>query len=133
MSWDQDYNVPSVEDLFEQLTGKTASQLLHAELERQGIFVRDLKDIVLDEGFETIIGTKVTLTDGRVFVPKLVERFSENGNHGIDSYQYFTEDVTPNISYTGSDFSAEGIDETAVAEFEIEEEYVENDGCGCGD
>src|SRR6185437_1780393 len=126
MSWSQDYSVPSVETLFEQLTGKTARQLLHEELERQGKFVKTFEEVVLDDGlYDTIKWTKVTLTDVRVFVPKLIERFSENGNYGLDVYQYFLEEENPQISYTGMDHAEEGADETVVSEVEIPEEYVD--------
>ncbi len=131
MSWDQDYIVPSIDDLLEQLTGKRTYQLLEQELNRQGIKIVHVEEVLLDDGFmQDVIGYKVELSDGRVFVPKLVERFSENGNHGIDSYQYFTEDETPNVSHTGLDHAAEGADETVVAGFETTED---DDGCGCGD
>lgn len=116
MSWSQDYSVPSVETLFEQLTGKSARQLLHEELERQGKFVKKFEEVILDDGiYDTIKGTKVTLTDGRVFVPKLVERFSENGNYGLDVYQYFLEEENPQVSYTGMDHAEEGADQTVVS------------------
>jgi hypothetical protein len=116
MSWSQDYSVPSVETLFEQLTGKTARQLLHEELERQGKFVKTFEEVVLDDGlYDTIKGTRVTLTDGRIFVPKLIERFCENGNYGLDVYQYFLEEENPQISYTGMDTAEEGMDRTVYS------------------
>jgi len=119
MSWSQDYHVPSILDLFEQLTGKTAQQLLHEELERQGTFVKTFDDVVLDDGlYEEIHGTKVTLTDGRVFIPKLIERFTENGNYGLDTYQYFLEEENPQISYTGTDYAEEDADQTVISDID---------------
>lgn len=108
MSWDQDYLVPSYLDLLLQLTGKSRIDFikyLETDLHnRLGLEVESQEEVVLAEGmFDNVKGVKVTLTDGRVFIPKLVESFTENGNHGIDTYQYFLEDETPNVSHTNVD------------------------------
>jgi hypothetical protein len=110
MSWDQDYSVPSVEDLLEKLTGFTGLELLEEELKCQGVLITKEETIVLDDGdfFGPVMGTKITLSDGRVFVPKLVERFTENGNHGIDTYEYVLESETPVVQHTSNDIDKEG-------------------------
>jgi|SRR6185295_11133668 len=111
MSWSQDYQVPSYLELLISLTGKHPEELLEAELAKQGITVVKKEQILLDEGmFSDIFGDKVTLSDGRVFEPKLVERLCENGNYGLDTYQYFLEGETPNVSHTSVDHAGEGED-----------------------
>ncbi len=111
MSWDQDYCVPSYLELLIQLTGKHPEPLLEAELAKTGITIVKRESIVLDDGFfSDVTGEKVTLSDGRVFVPKLAERFSENGNHGIDSYEYFLEHETPQVRTITADTSHPDID-----------------------
>jgi hypothetical protein len=67
--------------------------------------------IQLDDGVE---GEKVTLSDGRVFTPKLVERFSENGNHGIDVYRYCLDSETPTVMNIGLDTSDPDVDSYTV-------------------
>lgn len=121
MSWSQDYNVPSYLDLLLQLTDKDAHcfiEYLEADLhDRLGITVVNKEQVLLDEGyFQDVKGHKITLSDGRVFIPKLIERFTENGNYGVDTYQYFPEGETPNVSVTGVDYAEEGADKTVVSD-----------------
>src|ERR1019366_5549044 len=47
------------------------------------------------------------------FIPKLTQRFNENGNHGIDFYEYCLEDENPEVVYVGLD-RAEEEDETPL-------------------
>jgi|SRR5665213_260126 len=144
MSWDQEYSVPSLINLLEQLTGKTSEQLLLAELNSSGVSIVNREEVLLSDGFMfDVMGTKVTLSDGRVFVPKLVEQFNENGNHGVDVYEYHLQDHIPDVHYIGIDTS-ETPDFIGEVEYDsdglpIEEdldlgELNSNDGgdCGCG-
>ena|SRR5665213_1103825 len=145
MSWDQEYSVPSLINLLEQLTGKTSEQLLLAELNSSGVSIVNREEVLLSDGFMfDVMGIKVTLSDGRVFVPKLVEQFNENGNHGVDVYEYHLQDHIPDVRYVGVDTS-ESPDYTATTEVEydsdglpIEEDLdlgeltCGDDGCGCG-
>lgn len=115
MSWSQDYSVPSYIELLISLTGKRPEELLEAELAKQGLTIVNRECILLDEGmFSDIFGDRVTLSDGRIFEPKLIERLTENGNYGLDTYQYFPADEKPNVSYTGMDYAEEGADRTVV-------------------
>lgn len=121
MSWDQAYSVPSYLELLVKLTGKHPEELLEAELQKQGIRVSDTEEVLLDEGmYQDVKGLKVTLSDGRVFVPKLVEQYTENGNYGCDTYDWVLEDETPEVRYINGD------EELAEEVGEIPEEY-END------
>ncbi len=116
MSWSQDYSVPSYMELLISLTGKHPEQLLEAELAKQGITVVNKETIILDDGmFDTIKGERITLSDGRVFEPKLAQRLTENGNYGLDTYEYFLQEETPNVSYTGIDHATDDGDETVVS------------------
>lgn len=124
MSWDQTYNVPSVESLLERLTGKTTLELLKQEALMQGFRVIQMEDVLLDEGmYEDIKGKKVYLGDGRVFVPKLVEIFTSDGNYGCDTYEYVLEGETPEVKITGDD----GNDEHPLES----DGELESEGSGC--
>lgn len=126
MSWDQEYSVPSIENLFEQLTKQKGLTLLEKELNNQGIRVIDIDEITLDDGmYQTVKGLKVRLSDGRVFVPKLVEKFEENGNHGIDIYEYVLENETPEVKYVDADTTNPDIDV-----FTVPDEYGEAEADG---
>lgn len=109
MGWTQDYHVESVEDLLERLTGKTALQLLKEEVERQGLKILKTEEILLDEDIYSgdIRGEIVHLSDGRVFVPKLTERFTSNGNYGSDSYRYVLQDETPEVKFVNEEENVE--------------------------
>ena len=77
-----------------QLIGKSAEELARVEAERQGIKIAKVEQIVLDsdafiEGGE-LRGEKVTLEDGRVYVPKLVRTFMGD-DYGHDTYEYRLE------------------------------------------
>lgn len=132
MSWSQDYRVPSLMELLESLTGKDSLTLLEKALALQGIEIVKTEDVLLDDGdaYGPVMGKRVQLSDGRVFVPKLVERFSEDGNHGIDTYQYFLEGETPKISYTGSDSAEPGTDETVIYEHCCDVVDISDGPCG---
>jgi hypothetical protein len=106
MSWDQSYSVPSFQELLEKLAGVSGTQLLIDHLEAKGLRIVDLEDITLDDGyFQEVKGSKVRLSDGRVFVPKLVERYTENGNYGLDTYAWFLIGETPEVQHVDGDRS----------------------------
>lgn len=131
MSWSQDYNVPGLMSLLIDLTHKHPEELLLAELAKQGITVINREKVLLDEGlYQEIYGEKITLSDGRVFVPKLIERFTENGNYGLDTYQYFLEEENPQVSYTGMDHAEEDADETVVYEHSCDVVDILDGPCG---
>ena len=135
MSWSQDYLVPSYLDLLLQLTEKSRHdfiEYLEADLRnRLGVSVLKQEEVLLDEGYiQDVKGLRVTLSDGRVFVPKLIERFTENGNYGVDTYQYFPEEETPIVSHTGADTAESGTDETVVYEHSCDVVYMSDGPCG---
>jgi len=134
MSWSQDYSVPSLESLLEQLTKKKTIDLLSDELTRQGAGIKQLDNVVLDDNdtYGPIHGTKVTLTDGRVFIPKLKDRLEENDNHGLDVYEYFLENETPTVTRINADTSNQDIDTYTIDE---ENDIPTTGGCdqyNCG-
>ena len=153
MSWDQDYSVPSYLDLLVKLTGKNLEELLmrltsknpekllEQELEKQGLKVVNTEEVVLDNGyFQVVHGLKVTLSDGRVFVPKLVQRHTANGNYGCDYYEYVLENENPEIRHTDADDEIgdpqiePGLDDPDHDGWSNEGGYggCDGDGCGCG-
>jgi hypothetical protein len=89
MSWDQNYDIPTYDMLIERLTGKTSTRLLEEELERQGLIVKEVEQVLLAEGYvQDAGGLKVTFSDGRVYIPKLIERHTADGNWGKDVYDW---------------------------------------------
>jgi hypothetical protein len=153
MSWDQEYHVQSYLELLIKLTGKHPEELLEkCLLDGPHPYVASKEEVVLDDGFYgPIKGIKVTLSDGTVWIPKLTQKFEENGNHGIDIYEYVLEQENPQIQYIGLDPAEEGTDETVTAEqdpctgdhchcdsdrFCTPDCYIgqcNDGGCGCGD
>jgi len=105
MSWDQNYNVPHIENLLEWLIGESTLDILKKELYNcQGAYIVKEEQITLDDGFyQTVTGYKITLSDGRVFVPKLVKSETANGNWGRDTYEYMLESETPKVEYISHD------------------------------
>jgi hypothetical protein len=88
MGWDQNYSFPTVQDLLEDLTGKTALELLKKELKRtKKITVAKVEGVVID-GFCGAKVPQVRLSNGKVFEPALVEKYTSNGNYGLDTYKF---------------------------------------------
>lgn len=133
MSWSQDYSVPSYQELLLKLTEKTPESLteyLEADLrDRLGISIANTESILVTEGyFEDVRGLRVTLSDGRVFVPKLVETYTEHGNYGRDTYDWVLEGETPEVKHVDGDLEY-------AEEVENEQELYGgcgDEGCGCG-
>ena len=101
MSFNQEYSIPSIQELLEQLAKKTAVQLLEQHLkDTQGLSIVSMEEVEIADGFMSdVIGQKVTLSDGRVFVPKHVQTFIENDNHGVDVFQYVLENENPTVKH----------------------------------
>ena len=90
MSWEQNYVVPSVESLMEKLVGRPSMQLLTEALAKQGILVKSVFKIKLQEddyGMD-VEGYRVELSNGKVYIPKLVKQYTANGNYGCDYYEW---------------------------------------------
>ena len=127
MSWDQQYSVESYLELLIELTGKHPEEVLEHYLLLQKLSVTKKEEVVLDDGFfGPVKGTKITLSDGRVFVPKLTQKFNENGNHGIDYYEYCLESETPEVVYIGLDSSDPNVDS-----YTVPEGYGQDEEIGC--
>ena len=104
MSYDQSYDVPSFQELLEKLAGISGTQLLIDHLEGRGIKITNLEDVILTEGmYECVKGVKVRLSDGRVFVPKLVEQYTQDGNYGRDTYAWFLVGDTPEVKHVSQE------------------------------
>jgi len=93
MIWSQNYAVSSFDRLLEMLTGATPTSLLLKELECQGLKVKKIDTIVLDDDDYAgkITGLKVTLSNGAVWVHKLVKQYTANGDYGCDYYEWREE------------------------------------------
>jgi hypothetical protein len=128
MSWDQEYHVQSYMELLIKLTGKHPEELLEKYLlDSSHPHVTNKEEVVLDDGlYGPIMGTRVTLSNDTFLIPKLVERFNENGNHGIDSYEYRLDDgETPEVMNIGLDTSDSEIDM-----YSIQDNHDETDNPG---
>jgi len=106
MSFSMNHSVESEESLLQRLTGKTPKELLLKELEAQGITVVKTEEVTLD--FDDMYwgdtkANKLFLSDGRVFVPKLTERFQSRGNYQMDTYEYVLSTDTPEVIETFED------------------------------
>lgn len=137
MSWSQDYSVQSYLELLVKLTGVHPEEVLEDRLAKDNIHVISKEEIVLDDGmFDDVIGIKVTLSDGRVFVPKLTEQVTEDGNYGLDVYEYHLEGETPDVKRIGVDTSDPNVDvyDVPTGYGETDEADLESDGEGfpCG-
>ena len=127
MSWDQEYHVESYLELLIELTGKHPEEVLEHYLLLQKLSVTKKEEVVLDDGFfGPVKGTKITLSDGRVYIPKLVEKFNENGNHGIDTYKYKLENEPSSVIYIGLDSADHDVDS-----YTVPEGYGQDDEVGC--
>ena len=84
--------MPQVADLLHELMDCSAEELARAEAAKQGIEIARVEDITLDDDpfIGEVTGKKITLSDGRTYVPKLIHRQS-GGNYGIDTYAYRLE------------------------------------------
>ena len=129
MSWDQDYSVPSLQDLFEKLLPHTSAlQLLKEELERNGIKILNMELVTLDDGFhQKVEGMKVTFSDGRVFVPKLAKKYTADGNYGCDIYKYVLESETLEVKHVDNSKYDEQVYIEAVKSFPI---TIDESPCG---
>lgn len=105
MSWSQDYSVPNIVELLESLTGRDSLSLLEKALALQGIGIAKIEDVLLADGdaYGPVMGKRVTLSNGRVYIPKLVEQYTEHGNYGRNTYEYFLEEETPNVQHVDGD------------------------------
>jgi len=106
MSWDQNYSIESLKNLLEKLTGKEANEVLINELKKQGIEIVKSEQTILEEDdmfFGPLKGMKITLSDGRVFEHKLVEKQTSGGNYGNNIYVWKEKNEKVNIEYTDLD------------------------------
>lgn len=93
MGYEQNYVVPSVESLMEKLVGKTALELLRKEFEKNGIKIVKVSTFTLteDDWMGDVHGTRIELSNGKVYIPKLVKQYTANGNYGCDYYEWKEE------------------------------------------
>lgn len=102
MGWTQDFEIPGLASLYEQLTGEKLDidQLIKDKFRSKGLAVQDEKLVLLDDGdmlAEAVCGKEYTIktldcngfeVKRSTYTPKLVKRITEDGNHGIDVYEY---------------------------------------------
>ena len=109
MSFSQSYSIPTVQKLLEKLTGINAVDLLKDYAEKKGIIVENLEeDWSLDESdLFDVLGAKVTLKDGRVFIPKKVKSECWDGNTGLDTYEWKLIDEEVGVEFINHDDECE--------------------------
>jgi hypothetical protein len=93
MGWEQNYVVPSVESLMEKLVGRASFLLLTEALAKQGIEIITISKIKLqeDDYGAGVEGYRIELSNGKVYIPKLVKQYTANGNYGCDYYEWKEE------------------------------------------
>lgn len=92
MSFDQNYQVQSVKDLLLKLMNLDTERAVIAEAKKRGIKIKKIEEIVLDNNpwSGEVLGQRVTLSDGKVYVPKLTMSIIGD-NYGVNIYQYHPE------------------------------------------
>lgn len=136
MSWDQSYSVPTLDVLLERLAGISGTQLLIDHLEAKGLKIVDVEDFVLTEGmYGDVMGTKVRLSDGRVYLPKLVESLTANGNYGNDIYAWYLIEDEPEVIHTDASEHLATPEQVASAEADLatDESELASDGVLVGE
>lgn len=102
MSYSQDYSIPGIVDLYKKLTGETLSieELVKEKLQEKGFAIAEEKNIMLVDGdicCEDVYGKEIKVRsfdnrgfklDEKTYVPKLVKRYTSNGNYGLDTYEW---------------------------------------------
>lgn len=95
MSWTQYFDVPKAQELYEKLLGRSAEEvLLEALCREKGILVMEDLPIELDEDIFgcPVIGSRIELSDGRIFTPELVGTIKdENCDSACDIYEWREE------------------------------------------
>jgi hypothetical protein len=100
MSWNQTVTSPSLIDLLVQITGQDIRTMLEVALNAQGLKIEKIEDIELGNGaYGMTLGQRVTLSDGRVFEPKLVHSETADGNWGNDIYEYRLKDEEVKVEH----------------------------------
>ena len=130
MSFDQMYNVPSVESLLETLTGKSARQVLETELNAQGLKIEKIELEPIDGFYGDIDAEVVYLSDGRVFEPKLVRRETADGNWGNDVYEYRLKGEQVKIAHVDLSIPYENPNVGSIGTWEGNCD-CDNDDAGC--
>lgn len=95
MSWEQVYKIERLIDFAHRLSKKDYALFIREVFEKiVGKKVSRIEQIVLDDDcyYEKQLGNKITFADGTVYVHKLVEKYTSNGNYGCDTYHLIEED-----------------------------------------
>lgn len=92
MGFDQSYSVPSTKDLLLKMMNLGTEKAVLTEAKKRGIKIKKIEEIVLDNNpwSGEVKGKRVTLSDGKVYVPKLTMSIIGD-NYGVNIYQYHPE------------------------------------------
>ena len=96
MSWTQEFSIPKVEDLLTSIAGKDSITLLKEYLKTKGIEVVNADEFEIDS-YSGAMGHRVVLSDGRIFVTKLLRKETTRGNWGCDFYTWCLEGEEPKV------------------------------------
>lgn len=98
MSWEQDYDIESLEVFFQRILKISSIELFCREFFNRKIKIEiDPIVVVPADGityYQDCIGARITIIRGKskkVYIPKLVGQFTSNGNYGCDTYRYVEE------------------------------------------
>lgn len=102
MSWTQEYQVDTIEDLISVIAGDTKLNLLKKQLwgekkikiikQDKIILIDKDKIILIDDDYDTVYGWRIELSNGEIWQTSFDTYFTANGNYGRDEYRW--ENVT---------------------------------------
>ena len=96
MSFEQDYSIESEVFFLNKFMNLSSIELIAKEMKERGYELKVEKYLIKKADpfmYETsdLIGYKITLTKKgmtKIFIPRLVKKFSSNGNYQCDYYEY---------------------------------------------
>jgi len=104
MSFTQDYKIPTLIELYEEMLGESAEAILRERLEMRGIHISDIKTVEIDKDlYRPVKGFLVTLADHTRYIPKLVRTETSGGNWAVDIYEWWNYDESPRVEVINRD------------------------------
>jgi len=95
MSWTQEYQIERAIDFAYRFYGDSYDKFLKDIFEKViGKKIVKVEEIVLidDPWYGEEKGKRITFEDGNIYIHKLVERYTANGNYGCDTYRLIEKD-----------------------------------------
>jgi len=99
MGWEQEYRFPTLFDLFREITETNMSdhEILNHSLPEvasfygieRNLLIEKVEEIIVDKDeWQSIIGKRVTLSNGDIWETVKVNSYTQDGNYGCDIYAW---------------------------------------------